>query len=162
MYVSAGVIWLSLPEARSTSARRCSKKASLISPVSGVSATSGPEARVAFSVKRRVMVLPSGDQPGVQGIRDAGADASWRSGGLEIFHVNHRAARDHAVFGMNVFHPGDGIAVRGNGGLLKGMRGEKCPQNVVKRRGRLRFLRAFDALLDILLGDGFFLRQGMA
>src|SRR5438445_13199740 len=45
-------------------ARRCSKKASLISPVSGVSATSGPAARVAFSVKRTAMVLPSGENFG--------------------------------------------------------------------------------------------------
>src|SRR5207247_10727888 len=40
-------------------------KASFISPVSGVSATSGPAARVAFSVESRAMVLPSGDQRGV-------------------------------------------------------------------------------------------------
>src|SRR5580765_7114014 len=46
------------------SARRCSKKASLISPVSGVSATSGPAARVAFSVKRMAMVFPSEENLG--------------------------------------------------------------------------------------------------
>ena len=31
-----------------------------------VSATSGPAARAAFSVNRTAMVLPSGDQPGVE------------------------------------------------------------------------------------------------
>src|SRR5215470_11401763 len=50
--------------ATSTTASRCSKKASLISPVSALSATSGPAERVAFSVNRTAMVLPSGDHFG--------------------------------------------------------------------------------------------------
>ena len=38
--------------------------ASLMTPVCAFSATRGPAARSAFSVKRRAMALPSGDQPG--------------------------------------------------------------------------------------------------
>src|ERR1700719_256276 len=63
-YVSAGEIWRNLPVATSTTASRCSKNESFISPVSGVSATSGPDARVAFSVNSTAMVFPSGDQLG--------------------------------------------------------------------------------------------------
>src|SRR5260370_819982 len=41
---------------------------------------------------------------------------------------------------MNVFHPGYGIAVRGNGNLLEGVRGEKRLQSIIERRG---FLASF-------------------
>src|SRR5712664_555887 len=63
-YMSAGEICFASPPPASTTASRCSKNTSLISPVSGVSATSGPAARVAFSVKRNAMDVPSGDHPG--------------------------------------------------------------------------------------------------
>src|SRR5579859_6617620 len=63
-YISAGEIWRTLPPTASTRARRCSVTASLITPVCAFSATSGPAARSAFSVKRNAIVLPSGDQPG--------------------------------------------------------------------------------------------------
>src|ERR1700675_1978095 len=64
-YVSAGEICRSFPLATSTTASRCSKNESFISPVWGVSATSGPDARVAFSVNKTATVFPSGDQLGV-------------------------------------------------------------------------------------------------
>src|ERR1700675_5025627 len=63
-YVSAGEICRSFPLATSTTASRCSKNASFISPVCGDSATSGPDARVAFSVNSTATVFPSGDQLG--------------------------------------------------------------------------------------------------
>src|ERR1700720_2804872 len=63
-YVSAGEICRGFPLATSTTASRCSKNASFISPVWGVSATNGPDARVAFSVNKTPIVFPSGDQLG--------------------------------------------------------------------------------------------------
>src|SRR5579884_743036 len=64
MYMSAGESWRSLPVVASMMARRCSKKASLMTPVSCEEATRGPAARGAFSMKRTAMDLPSGDHLG--------------------------------------------------------------------------------------------------
>src|SRR5215472_1301863 len=69
-YISAGEIWRSFPlpppESASIRASRCSVTASLITPVCALSATSGPAARVAFSVKSTAIVLPSGDQEALE------------------------------------------------------------------------------------------------
>ena len=62
---------------------------------------------------------------------------------------------------MNVFYPCDGTAVRGQGGLLKGVRGEKRFDDIVEWGGGLRFLCGFQALLDILFGARVFLREGI-
>src|SRR6266849_5548221 len=98
----------------------------------------------------------------MQRIGDAGADAPWERGGLEIFYVDYRAARDHAILGMDVFHPRHGIAVGGNGGLLEGVRGKKRLDHIIERSTRVWFLCGPQALFDVLSGAGFFLREGVA
>ena len=63
-YKSFGEICRTFAVAASTNVNRCSRNSSDTTPSSGVSATSGPAARVAFSVKSTAIVLPSGDHPG--------------------------------------------------------------------------------------------------
>jgi len=85
-----------------------------------------------------------------------------RRGAFEIFHVDHRAARDHTVLRVHVFHPSDGIAVRGNSSLLEGVRGEKRADDAVERRRDFRLLRRFQALFDVLRGASLFLGEGIS
>src|SRR6266436_6387965 len=98
----------------------------------------------------------------MQRIGDAGADSSWGRAGLEIFYIDYRAARNRAVLGMNVFHPRHGIAVRGDGGLLEGVRCKKRLDDIIERSTRLWFLCGPQTLFDVLSGAGFFLREAMA
>jgi hypothetical protein len=63
---------------------------------------------------------------------------------------------------MYCLDPGNGITVRGEGDLFKGVRGEKRTDDAVERSGRLRLLCGFEAALDVLLRAGVFLCEGMA
>jgi len=87
----------------------------------------------------------------MQRIGSACADALWRPDGFKIFYVDNGAAGTCASFGMDCFNPGDGIAVRREGDLFKGVRGEKRPDDVIKRSGGLWLLRGFEPALDFLL-----------
>ena len=64
-YISSGEICRTLAASESTKVSLCSRNSSETTPSSGVSATNGPAARVAFSVKSSATVFPSGDQPGL-------------------------------------------------------------------------------------------------